>query len=84
MKRVVPVLGLFQENSYLLLSLSDCEQDLHKDILDKLDVGTVVEEVPHDIAEEDHLSRAVGEPKHALVLSTEGDQVLHGRTEAGE
>lgn len=34
--------------------------------LDKVNICSIVEKVPHDVAEEDHLARAVGEAKHTL------------------
>ena len=53
---------------------------LDKDLLDKVNVGAVVEEIPDNVTEEVHLSRALGEPKHSLVLSAKRDQVLHRGT----
>merc|ERR1719234_1110506 len=53
---------------------------LNQDLLDKVDVGAVVEQVPDDVTEEVHLARALREPKDTLVLRAKGDQVLHGGT----
>ena len=33
---------------------------------------------PDNVTEEDHLSGTVGKAEHSLVLSSEGDEVLHG------
>merc|ERR550539_2179415 len=52
---------------------------LDQDVLHKVNIGPVVEEVPDNITERVHLSRTVGEAEDTLVLSSEGDQVLHGR-----
>merc|ERR550539_955941 len=52
---------------------------LDQDVLHKVNIGPVVEEVPDDITERVHLSRTVGEAEDSLMLSSEGDQVLHGR-----
>ena len=53
---------------------------LNQDVLDKVNVGAIVEQIPDDVAEEVHLAGALGEPKDPLVLGAKRDQVLHGRT----
>merc|ERR1719209_2025899 len=53
---------------------------LDQDLLDKVNVGAIVEQIPDDVAEEVHFTGALREPEDPLVLRAKGDQVLHGWT----
>merc|ERR1719209_1582094 len=53
---------------------------LNQDLLDEVNVGAIVEQIPDDVTEEVHLTGALREPKDPLVLRAKRDQVLHGWT----
>jgi len=53
---------------------------LDKDILDKLNISAVAEEIPDNVTEEEHLPRTEREAKNSLMLSSYSNQVLHGWT----
>jgi hypothetical protein len=59
----MPVLGLHKE--VLKRFVEECMEVVIED-LDEADIGSIVEQVPHDVAEEDHLAGAVGEAEHTL------------------
>merc|ERR1719209_2256594 len=46
---------------------------LNQDLLDKVNIGAVVEQIPDNVAEEVHLTGALWEPKDPLVLGAKCD-----------